>query len=284
MEGDSIKPANAITFKVTAAPQSGAWTITKAWIGNLVDPDTGASKWYTDPDTGFPYWCTPPAMPSWTWKYATPAACVPFGLSFEFEVEANGQVSTQTAIGHIRVDPTQLSGHPFIEVGLEPCRVSDPAFPALNVVVVSGPATVQPTVGQPVCCPPPTVDVLMMVDVQSALASGNLGNSIYMVDTNRDMGTYQEGGHELTTVLEIGSHIVWSVTPINPGTTIAINGFTGPAVDAGIIHPVEDPTHHSYKAQFQPPGGAASGTRYQYSVELDFQGKTMTCDAFLQIE
>lgn len=75
-----------------------------------------------------------------------------------------------------------------------------------------------------------TVDVLMMVDVEGALASGNLSENIYLVDTNGYLGSYNEGQDELSTKLHNGDTVVWSVAPIDPGTNATIASFSGTAV------------------------------------------------------
>jgi hypothetical protein len=130
-----------------------------------------------------------------------------------------------------------------------------------------------------------TVNVLVAVDVQAALASGNLQNNVYMVDTNHFLGSYQEGTSELITTLAIGDTIVWTVSPIDPGTNVSINSFTGVAINNQYINPVVDPlSSTAWESRFQPPGGTSVGTQFQYSIVLSFgSGKTMTFDPFLQV-
>lgn len=130
-----------------------------------------------------------------------------------------------------------------------------------------------------------TVNVLLAVDVQAALSSGNLSANVYMVDTNHYLGSYQEGTDELVTTLNIGDTIVWSVAPIDPGTNVAINGFSGVAYRDKIIQPVKNPIDpQSWEARFQAPGSANAGTQYQYSISLSFEGKIMGFDPFLQVK
>ncbi|WP_299770208.1 hypothetical protein [uncultured Tateyamaria sp.] len=127
-----------------------------------------------------------------------------------------------------------------------------------------------------------TVNVLIAVDVEGALSSGNLGANTYIVDTNKYMGSGREGTDELQTKLAIGDTIVWSVAPIDPGTSVEINSFSGTAVSDKYISPVQDPlTPTSWESKFQPPGGTPSGTSYQYTMTLSFEGKNMTFDPFL---
>ncbi len=274
--------AKSIAFKVTAAPNSGPWKISGARIGNVVDPQTGMSKWFTDPVTGFPCWSTPPAASEWIW----PAPTVPFGLSFEFDVEVNGKTSTQTALGHICVDPGPLNGSDnLIEVSLLPCcTATDPSFPQLKVVVGSGPATVKPTTGQP-GCRQSHVDILIAVDVAGALSANTLSGYLYMVDTAKFHGSYQQGTQKLVTRLNNGDHIVWRVTGIDPATSLTIKNFSGQAITGHNLvnlsaNDVYVPKGGVWEADFQ-----AGGNRHPipYTMTLQFQGnKTLSSDAVLQ--
>jgi hypothetical protein len=130
-----------------------------------------------------------------------------------------------------------------------------------------------------------TVDVLVVVDVEGALGTNNLFNNVYMIDTNKFMGSYQEGQAELVTVVSNGQTIVWSVTPVDPATSVAITGFTGAAINQQIA-PTQEPGGWGspWTAQASIPLGS-SGTTYQYSIVLQFEGPngvTMTFDPFLK--
>lgn len=129
-----------------------------------------------------------------------------------------------------------------------------------------------------------TVNVLIAVDVEGALTSGELEKNLVMVDTNKYAGSGFEGTSELMTTLCGGDIIVWSVRSIAPGTPVAISGFAGQAVSTQIIQPVQDPlSTQAFETRFQPPGSAGSGTTYQYTVSLSFENKVMTYDPFLVI-
>lgn len=127
-----------------------------------------------------------------------------------------------------------------------------------------------------------TVNVLIAVDVEGALSSDNLGANTYMVDTNKYAGSGAEGTSELKTKLGIGDVLVWTVASIDPGNNVSIVSFSGTAVTDGYINPVQDPlSPQSFESRFQPPGGTASGTAFDYTMTLSFEGKTMTFDPFL---
>ncbi|WP_035236749.1 alpha-pore-forming tripartite toxin MakABE regulator [Desulfobacter vibrioformis] len=128
------------------------------------------------------------------------------------------------------------------------------------------------------------VDVLMMVDVEAALASSNLGANIYLVDTNKYLGSGSEGQNELVTKLNTGDTIVWSVASIDPGLNVTIKSFSGQAVSDKYITPVQDPLSAGvWESKFQPPGGSA-GNSYQYNATLEFDNaEELTFDPFLVV-
>lgn len=129
-----------------------------------------------------------------------------------------------------------------------------------------------------------TVNVLIAVDVEGALTTGDLEKNTYMVDTNHYMGSGFEGTSELMTSLKIGDLIVWTVKPIDPSTTVKINSFAGQAVREKYIAPIADPlSEQSFESKFQPPGSSNSGATFQYTVTLAFENKVMTYDPFLVV-
>ncbi|HEX4494045.1 MAG TPA: hypothetical protein VIE43_00125 [Thermoanaerobaculia bacterium] len=123
------------------------------------------------------------------------------------------------------------------------------------------------------------VDVLIVVDVEGALAAKNLNGNVYMVDTNKFFGSYTEGGEELVTTVSNGENIVWSISPVDPATSVTISGFNGNAIGQQIA-PVAQPDG-SWFSQVSVPINS-SGTQYQYSVNLTFEGTTLGFDPFLQ--
>lgn len=127
-----------------------------------------------------------------------------------------------------------------------------------------------------------TVDVLIMVDVEGALASGNLSDNTYLVDTNGYLGAYNENHIDLSTKLHKGDTIVWSTASIDPGRTVMIESFSGSAVTDQYIAPVQDPqSSGAWQSTFQPPCGSA-GRSFKYSATLSFiDGKSLSFDPCL---
>ena len=117
-----------------------------------------------------------------------------------------------------------------------------------------------------------TVNVLMIVDVEGALAASppSLGGNIYLIDTNKYMGSSGEGQNELSTTLNEGDTIVWSVAPVDPSTQLAITGFSGSAVDAGYIQPT--PQGADYTSKFNVGPHVPAGDVGFYNATFQFEG------------
>ncbi len=126
------------------------------------------------------------------------------------------------------------------------------------------------------------ISVLIVVDVEAALAENNLQSNVYLVDTNQYVGSGNEGQAELQTACTNGDTINWTVTPIAPGTSVSISGFTGQMVGDGICNPqqVNAPSGLYWQGVVQAQGFTG---QQQYSVTLVADGKTMGFDPFLEI-
>lgn len=125
------------------------------------------------------------------------------------------------------------------------------------------------------------IDVLIVVDVEGALA-GALQDNVYLVDTNKYVGSGNEGQVELKTACSEGQTITWNVTPIAPTSNVVITQFTGQMIDDKICVP------QSYNS---PDGPYWSGIveaqgatgQQQYSIVLTMDGKAMSFDPYLEI-
>ncbi len=128
------------------------------------------------------------------------------------------------------------------------------------------------------------INVLIIVDVEGALASGDLGANVYLVDTNKYFGSGSEGQEELVTACNDGQVIIWSVAPVDPGTDAAIVGYTGEMVDKHVCVPTKSTlpggTEVIWSARVETQGVSA---KYQYSCVLSFDGRQMTFDPFLNV-
>lgn len=129
-----------------------------------------------------------------------------------------------------------------------------------------------------------TVYVLTVIDVQAALSTGDLASNVYMMDNTGYLGSGFEGTSELMTSLPAQATVVWTVAPVDPGTSVTIVSLQGQAVRDGIIDPVPDPlSDQSLYSKFHPPGSAQTGTTFQYAMTVAFEGKQMNFDPFLVV-
>ncbi len=128
------------------------------------------------------------------------------------------------------------------------------------------------------------INVLIVVDVEGALASGDLGSNVYLIDSNKYFGSGSEGQEELVTACVDGEIIIWSVTPVNPGDDAQIVGFTGQMIDQKICLPTQSTlvTGETVWAGRVESQGAVA--QYQYSCTLSFDGKAMNFDPFLNVK
>ncbi|ALI03278.1 hypothetical protein C1Y08_24785 [Pseudomonas sp. FW306-02-F02-AA] len=128
-----------------------------------------------------------------------------------------------------------------------------------------------------------SVNVLIVVDVENALASGDLQGNVYLIDSNKHCGSSSEGQAELYTACVEGQYINWAVAPLSPSNDVQIVGFTGQMVNDRICLPksVPDPSGNYWKGQVEAQGYKGN---VQYSVVLSMDGKQMTFDPFLKIQ
>lgn len=127
------------------------------------------------------------------------------------------------------------------------------------------------------------VDVLIVVDALGAVSSDRLQDNVYLIDTNKYMGSWDEGQCELSTACQDGQIIKWRVASVNPGNDVSIVQFTGDIINKGICDPKqqgisEDVFWEGIVEAREQPGS------YQYSVVLDIDGKSMTFDPFLVLK
>ncbi len=128
------------------------------------------------------------------------------------------------------------------------------------------------------------INVLIVVDVEGALASNDLGANVYLIDTNKYFGSGSEGQEELVTACLDGQVVIWSVTPVNPGNDTQITGFGGQAIDEKVCVPKETdlPTGETVWAGRVESQGTAA--QYQYNCTLSFDGRNMAFDPFLNVK
>ncbi|MCU1796306.1 alpha-pore-forming tripartite toxin MakABE regulator [Pectobacterium polaris] len=126
------------------------------------------------------------------------------------------------------------------------------------------------------------IDVLIVVDAENALASNNLGSNVYLIDTNKYMGSGNEGQEELKTACQDGQVINWHVTGVSQSSDVSILSFTGQMVNDKVCVPVAVNSINGTYWQGQVEAQGTTGGQ-QYSVVLDLDGRSMTFDPFIEI-
>lgn len=118
------------------------------------------------------------------------------------------------------------------------------------------------------------INVLIVVDVENALATNDLGDNVYLIDNNKNSGSYDEGKDELVTACYNGQIINWSVVGVVAENQVEINAFTGDMINDNICVPQKTPSLGRTNWQ----GGVNDtkpGDKVQYSVELQMNGSTV---------
>lgn len=128
-----------------------------------------------------------------------------------------------------------------------------------------------------------TIDVLIVVDVISALSSGSLSSNTYLVDSNHFIGSWAEGTSSLTTVCQDGQLVRWAPTSLSATADIRLHGFGGPMVYQGICVPTSQGATGSdspWEGQIQARGSVGS---YPYTVTVAFEGTDLSFPATLKV-
>lgn len=126
------------------------------------------------------------------------------------------------------------------------------------------------------------IDILIAVDVIGALAAGTLQGYVYVVDSNKYLGSWQEGQSPLNTVCQDGQLLTWSVVSVDPGNQVAISAFSGQMVDQKSCTPAPDPFAGDgvWNGRVQTQGAYAS---LPYTVALSMNGSTLTFASYLKV-
>lgn len=127
------------------------------------------------------------------------------------------------------------------------------------------------------------IGVLIVVDALGALASGDLQSNVYLVDTNKYVGSGAEGQAELRTACEDGQIINWRITPVAPDTEVNLVKFTGQMVSDNVCNPIKQglPGDEYWSGRVETQGKAG---QYQYSAVVSIDGRQMSFDPFLEVK
>ena len=126
------------------------------------------------------------------------------------------------------------------------------------------------------------IDILVIVDCAGAISSGSLQDNTYVIDTNGYEGSWNEGTSRIVTICQDGQELSWGVASINPGNQANIIGFSGPMVDSKISIPQKQGIGgaETWRSKVETRGDIGT---YQYTLQLDLDGKTMKFNASIKI-
>ncbi|WP_257264414.1 hypothetical protein [Endozoicomonas sp. ONNA2] len=127
-----------------------------------------------------------------------------------------------------------------------------------------------------------TIQVLIVVDASAALASNDLQSNVYLVDTNKYMGSGNEGQAELKTACHDGQLICWRVVPISQDNEVSISSFTGQMINDSVCVPKRQGIEGDIYWEARVEARGTTGIQ-QYSTVLVIDGKSMTFDPYLDI-
>ncbi len=124
--------------------------------------------------------------------------------------------------------------------------------------------------------------IVIVVDVEGALASSTLMSNIYLVDNNQYIGSWQQGTSGLHTVCRDGQVVCWRATPINPGTDTLITDFSDAMVSGCVCQPKEYVIagDHAWSGRVETQGSVGS---FAYKVNLSLGSKVMSFNATLKV-
>lgn len=127
-----------------------------------------------------------------------------------------------------------------------------------------------------------TLNILIVVDTQGALASNSLMDNVYMVDTNKYLGSWQEGTNQLHTVCQDGQLLNWRVVAISPDNDIKIAGFSGQMVSKKICVPAQQGMQGEeyWSARVETQGAFSS---YAYTLTVSIDDKQLSFSPFIKV-
>ena len=125
------------------------------------------------------------------------------------------------------------------------------------------------------------VNILIVVDTLSAASTGNLKDNVYLIDTEKYLGSWNEGLCDLHTLTEDGQLIKWSVTSITPENSVEIAEFSGPMINLKTCIPKKQGIEGDI---FWEGRVEASPGRYSYTLALNIQGEIMTFSPYIEVQ
>ena len=127
-----------------------------------------------------------------------------------------------------------------------------------------------------------SISVLVVVDTEDALSSGVLEGNVYLVDSNKFIGSWQEGTDTLHTVAQDGQIVKWRATAVAPGSDVEITDFSGNMVGDGVCRPscISVLDEVTWEGRVETQGEVGS---WVYSITVNMSGKALSFSSYLKV-
>lgn len=123
------------------------------------------------------------------------------------------------------------------------------------------------------------VDVLIVIDTDGAASSGNLRDNVSLVEMVDGADSWSKLCCDLITCCKAGQTVKWKAIPKSPESAVEILEFKGQMVQ-GVCKPIQKNIFTGiWEGQIDP----SSNGRYQYSVDLVFDGIRMSFDPYILV-
>ena len=124
------------------------------------------------------------------------------------------------------------------------------------------------------------IEILIVIDSAGALASGNLENNVYMVDTNQWLGSWNEGQCNLHTLCADQQLLCWRVEAISEDSEVSIADFNGTMIQDRVCVP-RQAGDGSWEGRVETQGGFG---RYSYTATLAIDGNQLSFTPYVDVQ
>ncbi len=127
-----------------------------------------------------------------------------------------------------------------------------------------------------------TLSILIVIDSIGALATGSLIDNVYLIDTNKYLGSWKEGTDTLHTVCQDGQLITWRVISVSPNNNVDIFEFSGKLVSEKICIPSKlgNADDSFWESRIETQGRFAS---YSYTITVIIGGRSMSFSPYIKV-
>lgn len=126
------------------------------------------------------------------------------------------------------------------------------------------------------------LDILIVVDTEGALSTNSLKDNVYMVDTNKFLGSWNQGSNNLVSICQDGQQVNWRVVSISTDNNSEITSMSGEMVSKKICIPKSTGSQgeNSWQGIVESKGDFGP---YNYTIEISIDDKKMSFSSVLKI-